>query len=80
MKILNEYIHVDNGGYTFEMEIGENCPLGLKIGNSFFGYAENTMVLSYIGSKELRHLATKFIEAAAKLDEITNKEEENAKT
>jgi len=86
VEILDAYIHIDNGGYSFKMTVEDNgdCAAGLgngyggglSISNSFLGYSTNEMNFCLINSKHLRMLAEKFLAAAIKLDELNLKKKD----
>ncbi len=69
----HKYIHVDNGGFTFELIAGDDQTYFLEMSNSFFGYAENKLSTGILASKSLQEIGLWFIEAAKEAEKLEKK-------
>lgn len=57
-------IHVDNGGYTFEI-----CDGSIIITDGYFGYSSHQMMLNgKVTPENLRRIGVAFMNAAAKIE------------
>jgi hypothetical protein len=66
--VLDESIHIDNGGYRFKYTMSWNgdqfVPDGLEVSNSFYGYSENIMTLNHLNADHLEKLGKLFLAAS----------------
>lgn len=76
-KVLDHYIHIDNGGYMFSIDVKDSGPelggyyiSGFEVSNSFYGYGINSIKMTLLSVDQLEELGKKLVEAASKIREM----------
>ncbi len=82
INLIDQYYHIDNGGFTFKLNAlnnGDNQYYldGLEISHDFYGYVSSVLTIHELKSKEgidiLDDLGKKLILAAQKLKDLNKK-------